>query len=288
MSLYITTKNQDILWNAICRNTYIEQYFSKYDPSHKSQWFRDIIGIIYEKHKYHSLSVSELQRINRETISYMTDDVKQRNITHLPQPPPSSTYSTIDSQEKMNRFATIDTPPVEKNNRKDIYANEFDERQKEYQAMVKQKVPEEVDFRDKGQGDDTIITNMDELVKQHLLERENVLLLHKYTESIESNIVPPTQQVLQIDTSSNIAIHSEQLEVEDKNDKKVSWANELIDEDRVFLKQAEYDKLLKSFDKIDAYEKQMKELADNCDSIQMDMKLIMKKIDNLSKKEESK
>jgi hypothetical protein len=188
----------------------------------------------------------------------------------------------------MNRFSTIDTPPVEKNNRKDIYANEFDERQKEYQAMVKQKVPEEVDFRDKGQGDDTIITNMDELVKQHLLERENELHLHKYTDSIASNIVPPTQQVLKIDTSSNIAVHSEQLEVEDKNDKKVSWANELLEEDRVFLKQAEYDKLLKSFDKIDAYEKQMKELADNCDSIQMDMKLIMKKIDNLSKKEESK
>jgi hypothetical protein len=285
MALYITNRNQDILWNAIRTNTYLEQYFSRYDPSHKSQWFRDIIGTIYEKHKYHSLSVSELQAINRETISYMIDDVKRRN-TALPQQS-TSTYSAIDSQNKTNSFTTINTPPVEKNNRKDIYASEFDVRQKEYQSMVEKKVPEEVDFRDKIQAEDTIITNMDELVKKHLFEREKELQVHTYKEYVES-AVPPTQQVLKIDNSSNIAVHSEQLEVEDKNDKKVSWANELLEEDRVFLKQAEYDKLLKSFDKIDAYEKQMKELADNCDSIQMDMKLIMKKIDNLSKKEESK
>ena len=287
MALYITNKNQDVLWNVIHNNKYIQEYFSNYDPNFKIEWFRDIIGTFYNKNQHYSLTVSELQTLNRDTISYMINDIKNRNQSFYQS---ANTYASADLQRNVNNFTNIDTPPVEKNNKREIYANEFEERQREYQAMVERKAPEEVDFRDKNDGEDTVITNMDELVQKHLKEREKELQVHKYTESIETNALQHTniQPILKIDSSSNIEIASEQLE--EQSDKRVSWAfditNKAIDEDRVFLKQAEYDKLLEASEKINAYEKQMKEMSDNYDSMQMDMKLMMKKIENLLKKDQ--
>ena len=49
MALYITNKNQDVLWNVIHNNKYIQEYFSNYDPNFKIEWFRDIIGTFYNK-----------------------------------------------------------------------------------------------------------------------------------------------------------------------------------------------------------------------------------------------
>ena len=74
MALYITNKNQDVLCNVIHNNKYIQEYFSNYDPNFKIEWFRDIIGTFYNKNQHYSLTVSELQTLNRDTISYMIND----------------------------------------------------------------------------------------------------------------------------------------------------------------------------------------------------------------------
>lgn len=150
MSLYVVPENQELLWNVINKNIFVQQYFSKFPPEKQHQWFQSIIRIFYEKYKTSTISVNDLHVINRETMSYMIENIRQLSI----QPAP---------------ITTVQTPPHIPENKQDAYNNEFHQRQQEYKQMVERKTPEGIDFREKTA--DTAISNMDELIKQHTQQR---------------------------------------------------------------------------------------------------------------------
>jgi hypothetical protein len=54
-----------------------------------------------------------------------------------------------------------------------LFARQFQEREREYKAMVEVKQPEAIEFLEKEK--DTAITNMEELIRQHKQEREKEL-----------------------------------------------------------------------------------------------------------------
>jgi hypothetical protein len=128
-------------------------------------------------------------------------------------------------------------------NKVEKIGNQFNEKQLEYNSLFDKKVPETIDFAEKH---DAPLSNMDELIKRHLKEREEEL--RKYAPlplvTPNANITTATlpteaiQNKLKIDKSSdNINIQIEEINEEIKDDnneekdnerkkKSVSWSDD--------------------------------------------------------------
>lgn len=129
MSNFITYENQTLLWNTITN----VPLFNKIPHQDKANWFKNIIGSIHEQNENRYLSYQELHDLNKYTISYMINILKQ--INEMP-----------------------------------IQTNTFEEKQKEYDNMKTKQAPPEPNFKE--HVEDTAIENMDELIKQHQQQRQ--------------------------------------------------------------------------------------------------------------------
>ena len=230
MALYVHSENQTLLWNIIHKNPAAQQFFLKIYPPQKEQWFKVIIQKFYNENQARQLTIPELQQINRDTLGYMLNDIRNRG-------------EKINSGKSVEEF----TPKIESNSNKSIATPQLNKQftvlQKEYANMFEIKTPENINFKDNIE--DQPISNMDELVKIHMKQREEEL--HIYAP--QQNVIPSTnsgQQLtnntLKIDPSSpNIKLVVESFadtlveysgsteEPNDKKKKSVSWtANENI------------------------------------------------------------
>jgi len=264
MSLYVVSANQELLWNVISKNSYIQTFFSRYNPDTKVDWFKTIVSKFYDQYRTQQLTVNDLNRVNKETISYMIQNIReQTNSTSNPTSP-----NDVPSVQPVNSYS-INTPPIVTNNRQDIYASEFEQRQNEYAAMNKRSVPDDVDFAEKN--DDGVIENIDVLVQQQLKQREYDM----------NNIPPPinissqTKQLihsndnerpkLHIDTDSTINISIQEIEQPTLDKKMVSWKDEHVNPDNaIALIQENMDSITKS----------MIQLTQTVNILQNDMKLL--------------
>ena len=129
MSNFITYENQTLLWNTITN----VPLFNKIPHQDKANWFKNIIGNIHEQNENRYLSYQQLHDLNKYTISYMINILKQ--INEMP-----------------------------------IQTNSFEEKQKEYDNMKTKQAPPEPNFKE--HVEDTAIENMDELIKQHQQQRQ--------------------------------------------------------------------------------------------------------------------
>ena len=213
MSLYVVPDNQELLWNVISKNIYIQDFFAPYNPDKKIEWFKTIIRTFYEKYKMQKLTVADLNTINKETISYMIQKIRlQINEQVAKTTPPSQTTPSYDP---VNSY-TIATPPIVPDPRQDIYAKQFEQRQQEYANLNKKHVPADVDFTEKM--DDGVLQNMDELVKQQMQQRAYEMSMIP----APTNIAPPK---LQIDASSNIEISIQEINMLQPK-KGVTWKDD--------------------------------------------------------------
>ena len=176
MSLYVVSENQELLWNVISKNSYIQTFFSKYNPDTKVNWFKTIVSKFYDQYRNQKLTVNYLNRVNKETISYMIQNIREQTNTSSN---PTSPINYTNAVQPVNSYA-INTPPIVTNNRQELYANQFEQRQSEYAAMTKRNIPDDVNFTENN--DDGVIENMDTLVQQQLKQREYDM----------NNIPPPT------------------------------------------------------------------------------------------------
>ena len=113
MSLYILPENQKLIWESL--NVIPSfQNFGQNNPGEKEEWFRDIIHQFYESNKFKLLSVQELQQLNRETISYIIQNLKEKEKEKLAVQPVFSSSSFIGGQtlygESFNNNSTISGP----------------------------------------------------------------------------------------------------------------------------------------------------------------------------------
>ena len=129
MSNFITYENQTLLWNTITN----VPLFNKIPHQDKANWFKNIIGGIHQQNENRYLSYQQLHDLNKYTISYMINILKQ--INEMP-----------------------------------IQTNTFEEKQKEYDNMKTKQAPPEPNFKE--HVEDTAIENMDELIKQHQQQRQ--------------------------------------------------------------------------------------------------------------------
>lgn len=212
MVYFIAKENQDLLWNVAHRNSLISVFLQQMNQDDKYTWFRNIIGIFYDKYGANDLSMQQLQHVNKEIIIYMIQSIQQRKMdVH---------------QNQQSKY--IQTPPVPTNTRQEEYTNEFELRQKEYQQMLDKKTPNEIDFKEDLEKDEPI-RDMKALMQKHIQERENEISWQR------------ENQVLTIDNSSNITIETETIKDERNNTKKsVTWEDDVDYEEKYRLLQENY------------------------------------------------
>ena len=244
MSLYVVPENQELLWNVISKNVYIQDFFAPYNPEKKNEWFKTIIRTFYERYKLQKLTVADLNSVNKETISYMIQNIREQ----ISQPVAKTTAPTqaTPSYQPANSYS-IPTPPIVPDTRQDIYAKEFEQRQQEYANLNKKVVPANVNFTEKA--DDGVIQNMDELVKQQMQQRAYEMSLipppiNKISQPSTQSPLPPLVNTfvqnnvqtappkLQIDASSNIEISIEEIGSA-SNKKSVTWKTDEQDMNRI-------------------------------------------------------
>jgi len=207
----------------------VNDYFMFY-PREKDGWFKSIVQLFYEKNNNRTLNSTDLLLLNKETISYMIQSIKDK----FPQQP------TTD--ETFLKSYSITENKVEK------IGSQFSEKQLEYNSLFEKKTPEQIDF---GETQDKPLSNMDELIKRHMEERE--MELKKYAPlplvdppSTQAKIVEPNK--LKIDkTAENVNIQIEEIDQPIK--KSVTWFDESTNE-KIDKQQVEINELKEQIQKL--------------------------------------
>jgi hypothetical protein len=76
MSSYISVDNQKMLWNTIQR---VQLLHERLPENQQQEWFKKIIGMFY---KVNINSQYDLVQLNKETIRYMIESLKQKPNSH--------------------------------------------------------------------------------------------------------------------------------------------------------------------------------------------------------------
>jgi len=241
MSLYINNENQKLLWTVIHNNPTAMQFFSRITEQQKIEWFKTIIRLFYENNARRNLTISDLQQLNKATISYMLQNITGSN-ANRPEPSPAIS-------------------PRPQFTKEEVLHQQFDNKKKEYEQMFERKAPDNIDFREKIE--DGAINNMSDLVQSHIREREEEL--RKYSQ--QSPTILPKQienkhQKLKIDDNDTINITTEVLEIEEKREKKTVTFQDKSNKDEPFLMLFEEFESFKANvnKKLEELQQQIKEL----------------------------
>jgi len=148
-SLYIHRENQTILWNIIHKIPAVQNM----NEEIKTQWFKSIIESFHTTYPTIS-SFEELREINRQTILFIKEQFHKKQ--------------TLEIQQNVSPLDAIPSRNLQEN-KEEIFSNMFSERNKEYEKMMEKKAPPPLSFEPTK---DEPLKNMDELVKQQVLERE--------------------------------------------------------------------------------------------------------------------
>lgn len=173
MSIYIHPKNQEVLWTTIMKIPVIRDQHAKH-PNQILFWFRNVLGMFYDKYKHVSLQVQDLQKLNRETVAYMVQSL-QKNHSSLHANEPMAYYGTVgtvgaDTSLFDNKTASRNYILEQKQSE---FTHQLSERQKEYDQMLNRPAIKEIDFR--VGATDAPLENIDALVEQHRKSREEII-----------------------------------------------------------------------------------------------------------------
>jgi len=206
MALFVHPENQKILWNIINGNPFIIRYFESQPQQAKEMWFKQSIEDFYSKIQGKEINPQELNNINKEALTSMIQSV------HLQNPQFSAHNSSIpyQQQEPQNTIYNINTPPVIKDDKQEIFNKQFQMRQNEYDSMLQRKVPAEIDFREVSNDENK---DINELLERERREREELMRSMQQTNKIN------------IQEDNNIKLETVDLE-EPKKKKNVSWNSE--------------------------------------------------------------
>lgn len=216
MSLYIHAENQKLLWNIMNKLPLITDFFEPYPQHHKEQWFKSVIQLFYDKYKTRRLQLNDLHQLNQETIAYIVQSIREKTQTQsypTATPPPSSPLYSPPSSSAVSPSSralspsssaeAIENRQERVDKKQDQIHQQFTARQNEYTSMFNKPTPPEVNFRETEE--DTAISNMDELIRQHMAQREFEL----------KQYAPPMPPPMNI--------QAEILEKESVPKKSVSW-----------------------------------------------------------------
>jgi len=224
MALFVHNKNQELLWSVINKTPIFQQVFANSTRNEPELWFRAHIQNFYQKIQYTNIGSQDLPEYNRELISIMMNNLSEFSKEQYVPTKPNMSNPPMSSPTYQSSQL-----PYTVENKQDAYNRQFDERKREYDMMTSKPDLPKVDFG--GNIKDSAISNMDELIKQHMQQRDAEL--QKYAPPPMENMIQPGSQI-KIDKSENISLvpdvimsTTENEPADNKSGKKVSWAEKL-------------------------------------------------------------
>ncbi len=208
MVYFISEENQNLLWNVIHNNSFIQIYLKNMNTYDKSKWFQNIIARFYNKYGQNDLTFYQLKVINKEVITFIIQYIQQQN-------------NEIQNQPPSDKIQQIQTPAYEKNNREEEYINQFEMRQKEYNQMLEKKSPDEINFSENMEQDKPI-QDMKALMKKHIEERDMEITWQNQNPKLTIN---DEQVSLQADTIDEIKDEKKKISWEDETNYKEKYNN---------------------------------------------------------------
>ena len=202
-NLFVHSENQKILWNVI--NKCI--LFHKIPDFNKEYWFRNCIQHFYEKIQRENTQIKnkhELEELNKNVLSYMVRQLHEMHKQYMGVSQHTSQLPLITPSIQQTSFSSIQNymgKEAERANKQEQFNSAFEERQKQYETLFSKPALPEIDFSEKK--DDGPISNMEELVQQHLKERENEIQKYLTTNKIlpENNVGPENIVIKEIGSS---------------------------------------------------------------------------------------
>ena len=236
MNLYTLPENQKLIWDTISKVASFQQ-MRQSNPNKSEEWFRSIIQMYYNKSETTVFDKKTLTTLNKETIRYMLQDLKQSTQSQR-QPEPLSFQNSYDNNSISGssfstNYSTLETNTNETRNfiLEEKHAklnNDFQLRQQEYSSLIEKPKQPEIDFRE-STTEDKPIENMDELIKRQMAEREyDVQNIAKKKDDIDENI--PIETV-SLEPEKKVTFKEDNTE---NYDDKIDHINKRIDD---FIKE---------------------------------------------------
>ena len=222
---YISSKNQELLWNTYIRIPVTRQLSN----DEQTSIFRESVETIYStisKSNSMYLSNSELQQLNRKTMQTLLTSTKEQ-ITqssssisypiHFSQSPTSSSDIHHPQQQpqdfsssSITKLQQTPEPQLQQQSHSSYVVETseermkriFEEKQKQFQSFYeKPKLPDPKSmFEESVQDDDGVIQNVDELIEQYQQERNrdisvNPILLPQSSQNNIETVIANTSTI---------------------------------------------------------------------------------------------
>jgi len=233
MSQYVTPENQKLLWNVISKNPIVNDFFLS-NPYKKDEWFKSIIRMFYYQNTGRVLNQTDLLMLNKTTIAYMIQNVKESTGQSMQKP---TQTAPLQLDQNFLKPYSITENKVEK------IGNQFEQKQVEYNSLFDRKVPEAPEFSEK---QDKPLSNMDELIQQHLREREEELRKYAPLPLSATPIISQPNKLKIEQTHDTINVQIEEIEPitepSDRLIKSVSWSD-TVNAEKLESQQKEIDEL---------------------------------------------
>jgi hypothetical protein len=217
---YVHPENQKLLWNTIQKTPIFNNLGSR-----QTQWFKSVIQHFYEEYPNAKIikTQQELQTINRATISFMVNSLKE-----MFQPKQTVTQSSETNYGNTRLPSTSGS-----NERMSYYNDQFNNRQKEYESMNAKPLPPTNNIVDEKISDEAI-TNMDELIRQQIEQRELEMKMYGQVPIVQPPRKLNINEEIPKESVENLIVYNdyndENKEKNEKNKKSVSWKNENTEE----------------------------------------------------------
>ena len=163
ITIFISSKNQTLLWKTINQSV----LFNKLSPVQQAVWFKNIIGYIYYERKTLFFDTDELVTLNKKAICFILNELNsinqysEKEILYLPESDrrelvneplntPPSPIQPIHNTPYFTNFSIEDEYPNKTVIKKELYdknATLFDMRQKEFNDLIANNTPPQIDFR---------------------------------------------------------------------------------------------------------------------------------------------
>jgi hypothetical protein len=218
MALFIHNKNQELLWNVINKTQIFQLVFSYSKNNEPELWFRAHIQQYYQKIQNKILSVEELNSCNHEMVAIMMNNLKSFS---------ENNGNAVLQQNHQPPQQMVQQLPHTVENKQELYSRQFNERQKEYELMNTKPTPPIPDINNNIK--DEAISNMDELIKLHMQQREAEMKQfapQPITQTPLENSFKINNNIKITSTNENITLMPDVvLNETDKPRKNVSWSD---------------------------------------------------------------
>ena len=272
MSLFIHNKNQELLWGVINKTQLFQLVFAYSKNNEPEMWFKAHIQKYYQPIQHINLTIEDLNTCNHEIIAIMLNNLKsfsenvgQQSPSQQQHQPNQPQYQYQQPQHQYQQPQHQLPHSVE--NKQELYSRQFNERQKEYELMNAKPSPPIPDINDNIK--DEAISNMDELIKLHMQQREAEM--RQFTTlpvapppTFENSFRPTNLKIAE--TNENIRLIPDAvINDTDKPRKNVSWSDDNSNEKF-------YQDLHKEFDELKG---EVLNITNNFNSFQEEMRIFM-------------